>query len=121
MSECKILSKGAVALFRGIKRQVFLKDLNLSKNEIGIDSVTNRQYNNKNSGLLQIALTQALSTSLQNVIFDQCGLGDHEANAIADALSKNNYLKTLSLKQNGIKNVVNSDPSFFIISLSLSF
>ena len=66
--------------------------------------MTNRAYNNKNSGCLQIALTQALCTSLQNVSLDQCGLGDHEANAIAEALSKNNYLKSISIKSNGIKN-----------------
>ena len=50
-------------------------------------------------------MTQALQTSLVTISFEQCGLGDQEAVSIAEALAKNNCMKTLYLKTNSIKNM----------------
>lgn len=102
VSECKIKTKGAVTLFVAISRQTFLQELNLSKNDIGASSSTNRSYVNHHSGMLCTALEAGLPVSLTSLNLDMCSLCDKECISIGEAMCKSNYLKTLSMKSNKI-------------------
>jgi len=76
VSDCKIKTKGAVTLFLAISRQTFLEELDLSKNDIGISSSTNRMYVNHHPSMLCTALEAGLSVSLTSLNLDMCTLCD---------------------------------------------
>jgi len=102
VSDCKIRTKGAVTLFLAIARQTFLKELDLSKNDIGISSSTNRTYVGHHPGMLCTALEAGLPVSLASLNLDVCALADQECTAISEAMTKRNHLKTLSMRSNKI-------------------
>jgi hypothetical protein len=102
VSDCKIKTKGAVTLFLAIARQTFLEELDLSKNEIGISSSTNRTYVGHHPGMLCTALAAGLPVSLSSLNLDMCTLSDQECAAISEAMTQKNHLKTLSLRSNKI-------------------
>lgn len=76
VSDCKIKTKGAVTLFLAIARQTFLQELDLSKNDIGISSSTNRTYVNHHPSMLCAALEAGLPLSLTALNLDMCTLCD---------------------------------------------
>jgi hypothetical protein len=76
VSDCKIKTKGAVTLFLAISRQTFLQELDLSKNDIGISSSTNRTYVQHHPSMLCTALEAGLPVSLTSLNLDMCTLCD---------------------------------------------
>ena len=76
VSDCKIKTKGAVTLFLAISRQTFLLELDLSKNDIGISSSTNRTYVHHHPSMLCTALEAGLPVSLTSLNLDMCTLCD---------------------------------------------
>lgn len=76
VSDCKIKTKGAVTLFLAIARQTALEELDLSKNDIGITSSTNRTYVSHHPGMLCTALEAGVPVSLASLILDACTLSD---------------------------------------------
>ena len=89
-------------LFRAIGQQFFLKELDISRNEIGMNMNVNKRFEQQNPKYLCYSLEYGLPASLETVCFDECSLSDMECEYIAYALKTRNHIQNLSLRQNCI-------------------
>jgi Ran GTPase-activating protein (RanGAP) involved in mRNA processing and transport len=102
VSNCKILTKGAITFLLAMGQQHTLQELNLSNNDINILSAANRDHTLKFPELLCNALEASICISLICLKLENCGLGDTEFTAIGQSLKHVNFLRQLYMKQNKI-------------------
>ena len=97
VSNCKIVTKGAVTFFLAMGQQHTIQELNLSNNDINISSAANRDHTLIFPELLCNALEASICISLVCLKLENCGLGDSEFMAIGQSLKQVNCLKQLHI------------------------
>lgn len=98
---CYIPPFSACAMFRSLKQNTTLQELDLSVSwGMFDDTTTGDFYNNKTSSLAALAETIAHSTGLTSLNLRNTRIGSEQVRAILDALAFNKTLESLDVSEN---------------------